>query len=91
MKKTGFPNGLYTEQEKNLEYFKANIENKAQFMKKVVEVTRLVTKNNFPLDIFKMLKGEETEKTNVFLQNFYRAATSNSDKERIIKNYLNKL
>ena len=92
MKKTGFPNGLYTEQEKNLEYFKANIENKEQFMKKVVEVTRLVTKNNFPLDIFKMLKGEETEKTNVFLQNFYKAATSDnkSDKDRIIQNYLNK-
>ena len=33
-----------------------------------------------------MLKGEETEKTNVFLQNFYKAATSDnkSDKESIL-------
>ena len=37
-----------------------------------------------------MLKVKETEKTNIFLQNFCRAATSKSDKERIIQNYLNK-
>ena len=59
-------------------------------MKKVIDITRLITKNNFPLDITKMLKGEEAEKTNIFLKNFYKAATSKSDKERIIKNYLNK-
>ena len=41
-------------------------------MKKVIDITRLITKNNFPLDITKMLKGEEAKKTNIFLQNFYR-------------------
>ena len=90
MKKTGFPNGLFTEQEKKIEHFKASAKHKEEFLKKVIDITRLVSKNNFSLDIQKMLKGKETEKTNIFLQNFCRAATNKSDKERIIQNYLNK-
>ena len=79
LKKTGFPNGLFTEEDKKIEHFKASPEHKKEFMKKVIDITRLITNNNFPLDITKMLKGEEAEKTNIFLQNFYKAATSKSD------------
>ena len=88
MQKTGFPNGIFTEEEKKFEYFKSSSEHKRKFIEKVVEITRLVTKNNFELNISQLMKGEEPEKTNIFLQNFYKAATSDSDKERIIKRYI---
>ena len=88
MKKTGFPKGLFTPEEENVEYFSADVNHKRAFFKKLIDITKIVTKANFDIDIDNILKGLEEEKTNIFLQYFYIAATSKINTELIIKNYL---
>ena len=74
MKKTGFPKGLFTKEEANVDYFSADINHKRAFFNK--------------LNVENILKGLEEEKTNIFLQNFYLASTNNANTELIIKQYL---
>ena len=53
MKKTGFPKGLFTKEEANVDYFSADINHKRAFFNK--------------LNVENILKGLEEEKTNIFL------------------------
>jgi len=91
MNKTGFPKGLFTPEEEKMEYFKSDINHKIQFFTKLIDITRLITKINFDINIQNILSGLETEKTNLFLQNFYTAATSKINFAPIIEQYLNKV
>ena len=88
MEKTGFPKGLFTPEEETIEYFSADIENKKSIITKAIDITKLVTKTNFTIDIKDVMKGLEVEKTNIFLQYFYLAATINIDTKPIINKYL---
>ena len=88
MKKTGFPKGLFTPEEEDLKYFSADINHRKAFLIKVIDITKIITKNNFEIDITNILKGVEEEKTNIFLQNFYLAAITKGNFEIIIKKYL---
>ena len=88
MKKTGFPKGLFTPKEEDLKYFSADINHRKAFLTKVIDITKIITKNNFEVEITNILKGVEEEKTNIFLQNFYLAATTKDNFEIIIKKYL---
>jgi len=89
MEKTGFPKGLFIQEEESIKYFLADINHKKQFFSKVIDITKLVTNSTFDIEIDNILKGDETEKTNIFLQYFYKAATSNINAKPIIDKYLN--
>ncbi len=70
MKKTGFPKGLFTREEQDIEYFSADINHKRAFFNKLIDITKIATKNNIDINVENILKGLEEEKTNIFLQNF---------------------
>ena len=89
MKSTGFPKGLFTIEEQSIDYFMANVDHKRAFFRKLIDITQLVTKKNCNINIEDILKGLEGEKTNIFLQDFYTAATSDIDKRAIINIYYN--
>ena len=91
MEKTGFPKGLFSREEENIKYFLADTNHKKQFFSKVIDITKLVTNSTFDIETDNILKGLETEKTNIFLQYFYKAATSNINAKSIIDKYLNDL
>ena len=92
MKVTGFPKGLFTDLELDSRYFASDPHHKLYFLKKAVDITRLVMKENFEIKCSNILKGTETEQTNYFLQMFYKAATTNKisleEKNKIIQKYL---
>ena len=88
MKKTGFPRGLFTQEEENVDYFSADINHKRAFFNKLIDITKMVIKNNIDINVENILKGLEEEKINIFLQNFYLASTNNANTELIIKQYL---
>ena len=89
MEKTRFPKGLFTKEEENVKYFLADKEHRKQFFNKIIDITKLVTKATFDVETENILKGFETEKTNIFLQYFYKAATSNINTKPIVDKYLN--
>ena len=70
MKKTGFPKGLFTREEQDIEYFSADVNHKRAFFNKLIDITKIATKNNIDINVENILKGLEEEKTNIFLQNF---------------------
>ena len=72
MKKTGFPKGLFTTDEENKDYFKSNPNNKLDILQKAIDITRIVMNEYFDIKCTDILKGVETEKTNYFLQSFYK-------------------
>ena len=86
MKVTGFPKGLFTQEEENVVYFMDNINNQKKILDKVINITKIVTENHFEIDSMNILKGLNEEKTHIFLQNFYLAATT-KNKEIIIDNF----
>ena len=88
MKKTGFLRGLFTQEEENVDYFSVDINHKRVFFNKLIDITKMVIKNNIDINVENILKGLEEEKTNIFLQNFYLASTNNANTELIIKQYL---
>ena len=87
MNETGFPKGLFTEEEQNINYFMTDINHQKEFMNKVIDITKIVTKEIFDINIENMLEGNE-EQTNKFLQNFYKAANSKVDFKPLIDKYL---
>ena len=72
MQKTGFPKGLFTLKEKTIEQFMADLNHKKEFLKKVIDITKIITKINFDVDVDIIVKGLEPEKTHIFLQNFIK-------------------
>ena len=90
MNKTGFPKGLFTPEEEKEKYFMSDVNHKKEFLTKIIDITKLITKINLEIDLKNILTGLEPEKTNILLQNFYTAATSKINFAPIITNYLNK-
>ena len=88
LKITGFPLGLFSEEEQSLEYFLEDVENKRIFLTKVIELTEIIIKENFGINIDNILKGKECDKTHKFLQNLYNIATSGVDYSSVIEKYL---
>ena len=88
MKKTGFPKGLITDDEVNDKYFDSNTNNKVEILQKVIDITQIVTGEFFEIKCIDILKGENPEKTNHFLQLFYAAATNGKDNSKFIEKYL---
>ena len=79
MKKTGFPKGLFTDDEMNDKYFESDNNHKVEILQKIIDITQIVTGEFFDLKCIDILKGENPEKTNHFLQLFYIAATNGKD------------
>ena len=88
MKKTNFPKGLLTDQEMDHKYFEADPYHKLAILQKVVDITRIVVNENFDIKCSNILKGEQPDKTNYFLQMFYKAATNGNDNTPLIQKYL---
>lgn len=57
MKKSGFPKGLFSPEEETMEYFMAEINHRKQIFKKIIDITKIVTKINLDIDIENILKG----------------------------------
>ena len=88
MKKTGFPKGLFTDDEMNVKYFESDAKHKVEILQKVIDITKIVTGENFEIKCTDILKGANPEKTNKFLQLFYTAATNGKDNSKFIEKYL---
>jgi len=88
MKKTGFPKGLFTDDEMNVKYFESDAKHKVEILQKVIDITKIVTGENFEIKCTDILKGANPEKTNHFLQLFYTAATNGKDNSKFIEKYL---
>jgi TRAF3-interacting protein 1 len=90
MKATGFPKGLYTPEEEDHKYFESDAHHKLDILQKAIDITKIVMNENFDIKCTNILKGEQPEKTNYFLQLFYKAATNGKDNSALIQKYLEK-
>ena len=88
MKVTDFPKGLYTEEEQDHKYFEADAHHKLAILQKAIDITKIVMNEDFDIKCTNILKGEQPEKTNHFLQLFYKAATNGKDNSPLIQKYL---
>lgn len=88
MKKTGFPKGLFTSEEEDVKYFEADAKHKSDIIQKVIDITKIITNENFDIKVTSILKGEQCDKTNYFLRAFYNAATNGKDNSKYIEKYL---
>lgn len=88
MKVTGFPKGLFTEEEMDPKFFESDPRNKIEIFQKVIDITKIVVNENFEIKCTNILKGEEPDKTNYFLQMFHKAATNGKDNSKFIQKYL---
>jgi TRAF3-interacting protein 1 len=90
MSKTGFPKGLYTPEEEDHKYFESDAHHKLEILQKAIDITKIVMNENFDIKCTNILKGEQPDKTNYFLQMFYKAATNGKDNSPLIQKYLEK-
>ena len=90
MKKTGFPKGLFNAEEEDHKYFEADAHHKLDILQKAIDITKIVMNENFEIKCTNILKGEQPDKTNYFLQLFYKAATNGKDNSPLIQKYLEK-
>ena len=88
MKATGFPKGLFTDEEMDPKFFESDPRNKIEIFQKVIDISKIVTNENFEIKCTNSLKGEEPDKTNYFLQMFFKAATNGKDNSTFIQKYL---
>lgn len=49
MKVTKFPNGLFTDEELDPKFFEADARNKIEILQKVIDITKIVTNENFEI------------------------------------------
>ena len=91
LKKTGFPNGLFSEKQKSFEYFKRNIEHKKKILEKITELINFILEKEeeleIDIDIQDILKGKHPEITNKFLLRLYEFATNGKNYNEIIQEY----
>jgi hypothetical protein len=90
MSKTGFPKGLFTAEEEDHKYFESDAHHKLDILQKAIDITKIVMNENFDIKCTNILKGEQPEKTNYFLQLFFKAATNGKDNSALIQKYLEK-
>ena len=91
MKQTGFPDGLFTQKEQNIEFFMANIYHKKKFLVKITELINYIINEEsgfqVNIDVQDILKGLNPQKTNEFLRYVYKFAKSGKDYSDIINKY----
>ena len=78
MQATGFGNGLFSEPEMDS---KANHEKdiKIQILAKMITLTEMIVGEEIDVKPQKIVAGQDADKTNAFLQQLFRAATSGVD------------
>ena len=74
-KKTGFADGLLSEEELAPEYY-SSPEKKMVFLKKLSKFIYSILEKNVPVKPASIIKGIDCDKTNLFLQDMYEVATS---------------
>lgn len=81
---TGFGNGLYSEEEMDS---KANHEKDAKIaiLTKMITLTEMMIEEKLDVKPSKIVAGMEPERTNYFLQQLFRAATSGMDSEPYVR------
>ena len=91
LKKTGFPNGLFSEKQKSFEYFKRNLEHKKKILGKITELINFIIEKEeelqIDINIQDILKGQHPEITNKFLLKLYEFATNGKNYNEIIQEY----
>lgn len=90
MEKTNYPKGLLTEQEMTEKYFMDDAHHKYIILDKVIKFTEMVLNVNFEIKTINILYGKEPDKTNHFLQMFYKAATDGKDYTPLVQKFLEK-
>jgi len=63
-------------------------EQKIFVLQKVIELTQLATGEELDVKPIKVVAGQECEETNLWLQAFYRAATSDTDSGPLVQQIL---
>ena len=78
MGKTGFGDGLFQGDELNSKSFEDR-NSKLQFLVKIITLTEMIIQEKIDIKPNLVLAGQEPEKTNLWLQMMFRAATSQID------------
>ena len=90
MKKTRFSKGLYTPEEEDHKYLELYSRHKLEILQKAIDITKIVMNDNFDIKWTNILKGEQPDKTNYFIQLFFKAAKNGNDNSELIQKYLGK-
>lgn len=85
---TNYANGLFQEHEMDGKEIKDK-EAKINFLIKLITITEEVIGEKIDVKPTKIVAGAEPEKTNLFLQKMFEAATSGVDTEPYVKKLLN--
>ena len=78
MKATGFGNGLYEGEELNSKSFEDK-DSKIGFLVKLVTLVESMIGEKQDIKPSMVLAGQQADKTNIFLQNMFKCATSGTD------------
>ena len=87
MQATGFAQGLYDETELDSKSYNDK-DSKVTFLAKMVAVVELMIGEKMDVKPTKIVAGLEPDKTNIFLQELFRAATSDVDSTPAVKQVL---
>ena len=72
----GFCEGLYSAEEMEFSYYQKDKMQKLVFLQKMMEVVQAMNGENYDLNPKSIAAGKECDKTNLWLQGMYKAATS---------------
>ena len=87
MKATGFAQGLYEDAELDSKAYNDK-DSKVNFLAKMIAVVELMIGEKLDIKPTKIVAGLEPDKTNMFLQELFRAATSEVDSTPAVKQVL---
>jgi len=83
-KSTGFGKGLFKDDEQSADFYDTK-EKKIYFLRKVIALSGAMLKEEIEAKPNKIVAGVEPDKTNLFLQAMYRAATCGEDSGAYVK------
>lgn len=87
MTKTGFGNGLFQGEELNSKSFEDK-ESKLGWLVKVITLTEMIIQEKIDIKPSMVLAGQQADKTNLWLQNMFQAATANIDTTPFVQQIL---
>lgn len=87
MKQTNFGEGLFTGDELNSKSFDDK-DSKTQFLVKLIMLTEMVIQEKIDIKPSMVLAGQQADKTNIWLQQMYRAAVSGVDTGALVAQIL---
>ena len=87
MTKTGFGNGLFQGEELNPKSFEDK-ESKLGWLVKVITLTEMIIQEKIDIKPSMVLAGQQADKTNLWLQNMFQAATANIDTTPFVQQIL---